>query len=893
MFDCYCAAISSLSSFFFIVNALFFVELNSITYKISLLYLVILYWLGCGIFIINKEKHTKKEFIIPILYGIIINSFIFWGLPKIISFIQQIDPLYITKFSKHQIHNFIIVIYGLTLIFLCILYYIKLKKNKKTSNNNFLTLLKLLTVFTLNGIWICACTCYLLGILNDMQTTIYNKNNTFIFNNSKFSIETLYSTYVSVLIGAVTLYFTIFAFIKPKRMTLSNYVKYLIEPNEKFLYFSIIPIFIINTIFIFFNKDNTFYRIALIDSIFMLLSYLTNGIYKFSYLENIPIASKIFVRKVCNEIKKENSNQHFDDNIVVNLFNEYLNPCFPDNSFNVAFQDYESIINSIVKEEDKNQMVLDFSSKSISVFKDFNENQLKTIMVNEVKANRIVYVMKRIIDSNIRFILHNYKNIKEDFFDKILVTCLKLYEIWFALYRELICTGYNNLRYSMLLEGHEPLSFGLMFIESSNNRISERYKALYNQFILKAHEICILVLHQSDFVTFRNFLQDYIRITQFMKNKNSCTDLIRFQNHYLIEIGTYIANLYEENRINEEYLRFLPFIIEEVIFIEIDYKPVLYTKLIECTGVHDNPKTFLYYLTLLIIFSISKKSHNENEKWLDMVISKIKISGKKYNIYERILDIIDENIDVGNKYKDEVELLKKKLDVSKNKYDESKRREILDELNRSLKSVRMRKCKRQDLDRFRDHFSYCQTYTNEDFKKINLPEGFAFVHSGEYITGLTSHDIFGIYDQFRIIDSFIINEYISQSIVINVSSIDDIIKNTENNEITLICAIKYYMYLHTLKNIQYEGPDCIKYNGKTIKFIFERYVSDYILIKNNLKDSIFMQEINMHSLKPKVENEDKIPNVVIPYEPCFYINTKSDIRVYSIIGVKDIDNIGD
>ena len=89
-------------------------------------------------------------------------------------------------------------------------------------------------------------------------------------------------------------------------------------------------------------------------------------------------------------------------------------------------------------------MILDFSSKSISVFKDFIEKQIKTIMVNEVKANQIVYVMKRIIDSNIKLILRKNKNNQDNYIDKILTTCLQLYEIWFSLYRELICTGYNN-----------------------------------------------------------------------------------------------------------------------------------------------------------------------------------------------------------------------------------------------------------------------------------------------------------------------------------------------------------------------------------------------------------------------------------------------------------------
>lgn len=715
-----------------------------------------------------------------------------------------------------------------------------------------------------------------LGIKDDSESQKY------------FSVETLYSCYVAIVIGAITLYFTVFSFIKPKKMTLSNYVKYLIEPNDKILYFSMIPMFIINTISIFLNINNAFYRIALVDSIFTILAYLTNGIYKFSYIENIQIASKIFVTKVCTEIKKEKLNKKYDDNIVVNLFNEYLNPCFPENSFNVAFQDYESIINQYLKQDDKSKMILDFTSKSISVFKDFSEKQIKTIMVNEVKANQIVYVMDRIIDSNIKFILKNYNNNQEKYFEEILTTCSKLYEIWFSLYRELICTGYNNLQYSMLLEGGEPLTFGLMFIENNNQKIAKKFKCVFENFIFKSHEICILILHQSDFITFRNFLQDYIRITQFMTYKDSCYDLIRYQNYYLIVIGTYIANLYEEKRISGEYLRFLPFILEEVNAIEIGLQTVLYTKLLDLTGFHDNPKTFLYYLILLIIYSLPQIPDNEAEKWLDNIISKIKIIGKEYNIYSTILNIIHENFGEYNNYKDEIDLLKDKLTILKNKYDDSQKKIVLGKLKQTIKTNQMQEYIKNDLNRYNEHFSYCEIYGNEPYKKILLPKGFSFEHSGKYIIGESSNDIFGIYDHFRIIDAFIYNEYINQAIITNVSTLDEIITNTEDNEITLICAIKYHMYIYTLKNIQYEGPNCIKYNDKVIHLIFDRNLTDYIIIRNNLKRSIFMKTISESSLISNLETEDTTSDVVIPYEPCFYINTKSDIRVYSIIGVKDI-----
>ncbi len=216
---------------------------------------------------------------------------------------------------------------------------------------------------------------------------------------------------------------------------------------------------------------------------------------------------------------------------------------------------------------------------------------------------------------------------------------------------------------------------------------------------------------------------------------------------------------------------------------------------------------------------------------------------------------------------------------------------MLGALTQSINSEQMRECIKNDLKKYKEHFDYCAIYQDEQYKKITLQKRFAFVHSGNYLLGESYNDIYGIYDHFRVIDAYIYNEYINNSIINNVSTIDEIISNIDDNEIILICAIKYHMYIHTLKNIQYEGPDCIKYKGRTIKFIFDRNISDYIIIRNKLKESIFMQEIKETSLIPTIRNKGKIPDVVISYEPNFYINIKSDIKVYSIIGVKDIEEI--
>ena len=79
-------------------------------------------------------------------------------------------------------------------------------------------------------------------------------------NQRSFSVETLYSCYVAIVIGAITLYFTVFSFTKPKKMAFVDYEKYVLNNYSRILHGSIGISLFVNTLIIFLNYENLFFR---------------------------------------------------------------------------------------------------------------------------------------------------------------------------------------------------------------------------------------------------------------------------------------------------------------------------------------------------------------------------------------------------------------------------------------------------------------------------------------------------------------------------------------------------------------------------------------------------------------------------------------------------------
>lgn len=501
--------------------------------------------------------------------------------------------------------------------------------------------------------------------------------------------------------------------------------------------------------------------------------------------------------------------------------------------------------------------------------------------------------MDRISESNLKFILKNYKTNDSTYFDEIISTAYSLYEIWFNLYKKLIFENYDNIRYSMLLKGAEPLKFGILFFQKDGKVISPKYENLYKHFLTKAYELVIIILHQTNFLTVKNFLQDYIYSIQFLNLYESCDEIIISHNYNLITIATFIANLYQEERIGQEYLKFLLTIFNETKYISIGYDAVLYTEPLSISGIHEITKDTHYYFILSIIYTLSLLNNTKSKQdLLNIIVNKINYSKNDDYIFETLLDRIKLMDDIKSYNQNDINLIKNIIE-KQNSIKKQKKFEDLQKLFNQKVSSSLPELLDKDIAEYTKHFSYCSIINNEQFTPIVLPTGFSFAHSGNYIADTSSYDIFGIYDHFTFIDAFIFNQYIHYAAVINITSFEDIIGIYPNNEkIEIISSIKYHSYFYTLKDIEYDEGDII-YKNKRIKITFERSISDYLIIKNDIKNHIYMKPLiftEEEKTKYTRKEEDSETNSIYiykDYKPEFFINTHSEIKIYSIIGVQE------
>lgn len=729
-------------------------------------------------------------------------------------------------------------------------------------------------------------------------------------NQQYFSIETLYSCYVAIVIGAITLYFTVFSFTKPKKMAFVDYEKYVLNNCSRILHGSIGISLFVNTLILFLNYENLFFRLALFESIFYVIILLVYSIFELNCLENEEKATKIFVKSICSKIKqnkknppngrknfyKNKNNTNLSINIrqyALNLFKSYLIPCFEETSPIIAFDKADDIIKEeFPNSEDYKQYLYDFTSNTIDIFAWYADTYLKSQIQNSIKISLIKIEMDEIIKKNLIRILKNHDSTTQRDLEKIITTAASLYEIWFNLYKMLFEFD-RKLKYSDILKGVEPLSFGIMIFNQSGISVTDNYIQLYQNYIYNAYQLVIFVLHNYNYLTFRNFLQDYMYTVQFIKHQPKFRSIVSLQNFYLIVIGTYIANLIQEDRITSKYKAFLTVLLKEVDSIKITYDSFIYTEPLSLTGVHFVKKDFHYYFLLMLIYALSIEGEENKKSALNEIFEKIQLPQNESHIYESLLHTLNEMVDItdelDNKCKKLIcEVLETKVDdINKFKYLELKK--LVDEEIDNKLPLYINK----DIDSFYDYFNYCGIVSEEKIEKsfmpIRIPTGFAFFHSANYIFGKTSFDIFGVMDQFNIIERFLYHAYIVEAEKKFIKNLDELLEDVDNsNNITLLIPIELHSYFYTLKNIKYEGKSII-YNNRKITLLPDRDLKDFIIVQERLKDSIFVKNLNI-DIKSRILDEDEKHSkidVKIPINPEFYIDINSNMTVYSLIGISD------
>lgn len=714
-----------------------------------------------------------------------------------------------------------------------------------------------------------------------------------------FSSDTLYSCYIAVLVGAITVFFTVFAFIKPKKMTFANYQKYVLSRKTKLFYSSMLFIFTIDTILIFIYIDNLFFRISLVSSVFLIISALIKSIFELNCMENEEIANSLFVGNVCRSIIKNKTAKQQNDNVgeyALSLVKEYLLPCFGDNCFRVAFEKSEQfIINKYNSSKiiDLPQLYYDFSAMTLDIYEWYLNTYLRNVFTKERKSELINNIMQWITEVNLRNIIKDYKSKIKEELAKTIGISRSLYEVWFKLYRTLITTDINNIKFPFILNGVEPLSFGIEFYEQDGKHVIEEYVNLYKYYLREAYQICVISLYHSNYRIFKRFLQDYVNTIQFLKYNYKYTEIVETQNFYLLVIGTYIANRLQEGMLSGQFKKLIVPLIKELEYVKISYDSFIYDEPLSLTGMQPRFKDFHYYSVLLFLYALSQiKNNNEKNDFITELVDKIERTENEPYVFDSILRILSEKRDFDIFSDEDIKLLE---NVCAKKVEKKEKKEFAD-LQKDVKKIPIEILEavvKQDIKKFEEHFSYCGL-NNNDSELIKLPSGFAFIHSGKYLTGKSSYDISGIYSHFDLIDNWVYSTYIRNATVKFVSSIDDILTdNSTYTHITLICPIKYHIYLRTLRNITYDGQDIIY---KNIKIMIETNhgFGQYIIVKNNLKDYVFTEKLSQEKLLPNKEiredKENKTIDISFPYSPAFYIHTDSSMKIYSIVGINEEEN---
>lgn len=705
-----------------------------------------------------------------------------------------------------------------------------------------------------------------------------------------FASDTLYSCYIAIFVGVITVFFTVFAFIKPKMMTFSNYQKYVLLKKFKVYYLSMLIIFFINTILIFVHIDNLFFRLAITNSIFLLIFALIHSIFELNCMENEEVASKLFVSDIFNAIKynKRNSNKKQIDinSFSLNLFKAYILPCFEDNCFYVAFENSADILNNLLsdnKKRDKEQWYYDFSVSTIGIYKWYLNDYLRKPLSKEKKCEFINTTMNWIVKNNFYNILKNCKLKDEIEISNSLSISRSLYEIWFNFYRLLLITDINNISFPFILNGVEPLSFGIINFENNGTKISAEYISLYNYYLQESYQICMIALYNSNYLVFRRFLQDYINTVQYISIKENYIEILKVHNRYLLIITTCIANLLQEERISNEFKRLLPPILEEIKYIPIIYDFTFYDEPLTLTGVQTISKDFRYYFILVLLYSLSQiKKEQKKKDFIKNVFLKIN-SKTNPSVFETLYDTIQQMDDIESFNKTDITLIHDALKAKKEKNKEEEFKELEKEINNLSKDA-ISEIISKDIKTYKKHFEYCGLYPNEQCKPIPLPTGFAFVHSGKYLIGKTSYDISGIYTQLDFIEPYLYNAYIDEAEVKIIASIDELLNDNSNlKKLTLLCPIKYHMYLRTLENIQHES-NAIVYKGVKISIELNRSNDEYIIVKDNLKNYLFMETIKINSLlceqNLRKNKETATIDIQFPFVPKFYLKKDANMKVY-------------
>ena len=124
---------------------------------------------------------------------------------------------------------------------------------------------------------------------------------------------------------------------------------------------------------------------------------------------------------------------------------------------------------------------------------------------------------------------------------------------------------------------------------------------------------------------------------QFFNIVPDVDDLIKYHEKYIVDIITFIFNTIRIGRIDIEYLKLIPNLLNHIHHIEIlDIEDDYYDEILHPVDFHEPQYTRKFYIALLIVYMSILDAEN-----IDNIIEKIKYESKKensrYQGYEYVL----------------------------------------------------------------------------------------------------------------------------------------------------------------------------------------------------------------------------------------------------------------
>ena len=544
-----------------------------------------------------------------------------------------------------------------------------------------------------------------------------------------------------------------------------------------------------------------------------------------TYIENQDKCIDLIKRHTVTYLKyihKQSKNNNIEKQkyCLISLYNNIIIPCFGLSAPCIPEYSY-SILLSISNNNNKKQETIGI--EYMKIYELYQKIIINIIVSTNIQKSDF----EKIIISMCKYIYQNITNI----LSKMNIIHLKeIYYLIFQTYSKYIYT--DKVDRSYILEIKEPV---YRYIMNNRNTSYDNKKEIYNLYANLMYEcknIIYISLYHTKYNIVKCQIQDFMSMIQFFNIVPDVDDLINYHEKYIVDIITFIFNTIRIGRIDIEYLRLIPNLLNHIHHIEIlDIEDDYYDEILHPVDFHEPQYTRKFYIALLIVYMGILDSKN-----IDNIIKKIKYESKeenfKYQGYEYVLTNIKK---IG---KNDISMLGFSVENYENTI-----KEITQNLSDKINAIR-----KQNLQKLKEKDTSKELHEGITAQFNEIKEEFKDFYTSQ-----------------KDCDS---NIYISQKIKAELYFSKRVLSGDS------------YFYMNP--NIEYIGNG-IKVDNKEFLFDWRYSNSECIVLKKDLQE--WCQLYNLKKLKDikEIEEENDI-GIKVPFEMIFKVKKSEPHNAYRIIG---------